>query len=87
VVVLDAQVTEQADGTPQRADRDLAAAAPAGFRLQRLLSRRWLVDDIVAQLDAQPLGEARPATSWQPGEVLTTQTTRSTASPRRATCP
>jgi hypothetical protein len=29
----------------------------------------------VAQLDAQPLGETRPATSWQPGEVLTTRYT------------
>jgi hypothetical protein len=26
---------------------------------------------IVAQLDTQPLGGARPATSWQPGEILT----------------
>ncbi|MBK8800093.1 MAG: hypothetical protein IPM07_29010 [Anaerolineales bacterium] len=28
-------------------------------------------EQVVAQLDAQPLGDARPATSWQPGEVLT----------------
>jgi hypothetical protein len=26
---------------------------------------------VVAQLDAQPLGDERPATSWRPGEILT----------------
>jgi hypothetical protein len=26
---------------------------------------------VVAQLDAQPLGDGSPATSWQPGEILT----------------
>jgi hypothetical protein len=25
---------------------------------------------VVAQLDVQPLGDAQPATTWQPGEVL-----------------
>lgn len=27
---------------------------------------------VVAQLDTQPLGEDRPATTWRPGEILTT---------------
>jgi hypothetical protein len=34
-------------------------------------------EQVVAQLDAQPLGADRPATTWQPGEILTARYTLS----------
>lgn len=72
VVVLAAQVTE-AEGAavlsvtwqtlhPLDFDYNVFFQALAG-------------DAVVAQLDAPPLGETRPATSWRPGEVLTTRYT------------
>lgn len=32
-------------------------------------------EQVVAQMDSQPLGEDRPATTWQPGEILTARYT------------
>jgi hypothetical protein len=69
VVVLDARLTEQADGTATLTVT-WQPLRPLDFDYN-VFFQALVVDDIVAQLDAQPLGEARPATSWQPGEVLT----------------
>jgi len=72
VVVLDAQVTE-AEGAAVLSVT-WQALHPLDFDYN-VFFQALAGDAVVAQLDAQPLGETRPATSWQPGEVLTTRYT------------
>ena len=73
LAILAADVTE--GGRQRHARRHLAGAAAAGERRQRLLPgncrRRRRANGSVAQLDTQPAGPDRPATTWQPGEILT----------------
>jgi len=74
IVLLEASVQESADPP--------AAELPVTWQTRRLLDTDYNiffqalteVDGewrVVAQLDAQPLGDEQPATEWRPGEILT----------------
>jgi uncharacterized membrane protein len=75
VIVLGAQLTEQE--APRTATLEVTwqplqpLEVDYNIFFQALAASDRAPAQVVAQLDAQPLGEARPATSWQPGEVLT----------------
>lgn len=72
VIVLDAQVTVTDDVATL--DVTWQLRQPLDFDYN-IFFQALITDAVVAQLDMQPLGEARPTTSWQPGEVLTARYT------------
>ncbi len=68
VIVLEAQVTATDDQATLKVTWQLRQ--PLAFDYN-VFFQALVADEVVAQLDVQPLGEVRPATSWRPGEVLT----------------
>ena len=72
-VVLSAQLSEEE--SPRRATLEVTwqALHPMPFDdsvFFQALAGSGKEAAVVAQIDVQPLGGARPATSWQPGEIL-----------------
>jgi len=69
VIVLDAQLTEAASPRAATLTVTWQTLQPLDFDYN-VFFQALAGDVVVAQLDAQPLNAARPATDWQPGEVL-----------------
>jgi len=72
-VILSAQISEEQ--SPQRATLEITwqALHPMAFDHNvffQALTGNGENATVVAQIDVQPLGGRRPATSWQPGEIL-----------------
>ncbi len=78
IAVLDANLTEAVDGSATLAIT-WQALQPLTFDYNVFFQAVIEADgeagntvDVVAQLDTPPLDEARPATTWQPGQIFST---------------
>ncbi|MFO7632988.1 MAG: hypothetical protein R6W76_10625 [Caldilinea sp.] len=77
IVILNAQLTEQASPPSAVLEVTWQPLRPLDFDhnvfFQAVTASDAAAggDEVVAQFDAQPLGNERPATNWRPGEVLT----------------
>jgi hypothetical protein len=69
MIVLDARLAEDASLRTATLTVTWQSLQPLDFDYN-IFFQALASDAVVAQLDAQPLGAARPATGWQPGEVL-----------------
>lgn len=69
VIVIEAQLTEDAAAHTATLSVTWQPLQPLDFDYN-VFFQALVGAAVVAQLDAQPLGAAQPATGWQPGEVL-----------------
>lgn len=75
LLLLDARLTEETDPVLARLEVTWQPLRPIEVDYNVFFQALTTNDDgeqVVAQVDAQPLGDAQPPTSWRPGQVLTT---------------
>lgn len=74
ILIVSAHLTEDAASSSARLEVTWQPLRPLDVDYNVFFQALVINDEaeqVVAQLDAQPLGEAQPATSWRPGQVLT----------------
>jgi hypothetical protein len=74
ILVLSAHLTEDAASSLARLEVTWQPLRPLDVDYNVFFQALTIGDEdeqVVAQLDVPPLGEAQPATSWRPGQVLT----------------